>query len=555
MSEDDERQVGQGFDKVKAGLTEDIVHLIAEQLTDRADRDASGVPGLRERKDLEPVAVAALVARFGDLVAKERKVPIPHWPDVGNVDLLLRRPGVEGEPAWICELKWCGPGRDVLYEGIWDLFKMALGSTGENRSAAFMIAGAENAIWEGSSFADLFETKTHTSDELCGRRLPDRRETLAWDDLLRGGYDRYPDCVPVEIITETVGRASVGDWELRAVRVSPISDEVIMMTGGWPRGVRPTDARHPVKAVPDPPPAAGVDDEPTGGADVAEVDSPEPSAGAELDTPAPQSPATASARSHKLFRRRSEEEKRAELVYQALLRDIIDGSAELRGLADRLHAAAGETGLKARKLTHLNVSAFRALAERVLEDDLLTEGEEGELGLVGEALGVLTGGSALPGDLASRLMIARINDGRMPVEEQPKLMAKSGETVYAELEAELMKEVVHREYRGGSSGVSFKVAPGVRYRTSGLRGKSVVVGTSLEQADKGVLSLTSTRVVFQGSRKTIESRLDRLTSVDVLNDGIRISVSNRQTPSLYRVGVGAFAGAVVLAAAQRTAQG
>ncbi len=39
MSEDDERQGGQDFDKVKAGLTEDIVHLIAEQLIDRADRE------------------------------------------------------------------------------------------------------------------------------------------------------------------------------------------------------------------------------------------------------------------------------------------------------------------------------------------------------------------------------------------------------------------------------------------------------------------------------------------------------------------------------------
>ena len=65
-----------------------------------------------------------------------------------------------------------------------------------------------------------------------------------------------------------------------------------------------------------------------------------------------------------------------------------------------------------------------------------------------------------------------------------------------------------------SRALSFKVAPGVRYRTSGSRGRSVVVGTSLEPADDGVLSLTSSRVVFQGDRKTVESRLDRLTSVE-----------------------------------------
>ena len=143
----------------------------------------------------------------------------------------------------------------------------------------------------------------------------------------------------------------------------------------------------------------------------------------------------------------------------------------------------------------------------------------------------------------------------MPIESEPKLIVKPGETVYFELRASLMKEVIHREYRGSSSGVSFKVAPGVRYRTSGSRGRSVVVGTSLEPADDGVLSLTSSRVVFQGDRKTVESRLDRLTSVDVYDNGIRVSVSNRQTPSLYRVGDGTVAAAIVLAAAQRAIYG
>ncbi len=259
---------------------------------------------------------------------------------------------------------------------------------------------------------------------------------------------------------------------------------------------------------------------------------------------------------HRLFGRRSEEERQAEVGYQQILRAVIDGQAPLAGLADRLTLAADATGLKSRKLTRLNQAAYRALLERTLEDDLLSAEEEEELGLVGEVLEAVTpDGSAFPLDLAGRFMVARINDGRMPIEPEPKLIAKPDETIYFELRASLMKEVIHREYRGSSSGVSFKVAPGVRYRTSGSRGRSVVVGTSLEPADDGVLSLTSSRVVFQGDRKTVESRLDRLTSVDVYANGIRVSVSNRQTPSLYRVADGTVAAAIVLAAAQRAIYG
>ena len=579
MSSDDERQGKRSFNEAEMGLTEDLVEAIADQLGTRANRESSGVGALRERKDLEPSALAVLMTVFGKRAEKDRRVLIPGWPGVGNVDLLLRRPDPEDALAWMCELKWCGPGNDVLYEAIWDLFKMALGKTREDHPATFLMTGAQKSLWAGSAFADLFETKNHVSEELCQRRLPDRRKTIAWDDLLRGGYDKHPEHVPAEITTESVGRATIGDWELRAVRIGAVSHDLIPMTGGWPRGARPADARHP-SSTPKPPTATPEHPEPTRASsspEPPEAPTPEPAPEpSRIEPPTPEPPAPTQEPSppepptpeqdlpsrqekkatHRLFRRRSEEERQAEVGYQQILRAVIDGHAPLAGLAGRLTLAADATGLKSRKLTRLNQAAYRALLERTLEDDLLSAEEEEELGLVGEVLDAVTpDGSAFPLDLAGRFMVARINDGRMPIESEPKLIVKPGETVYFELRASLMKEVIHREYRGSSSGVSFKVAPGVRYRTSGSRGRSVVVGTSLEPADDGVLSLTSSRVVFQGDRKTVESRLDRLTSVDVYDNGIRVSVSNRQTPSLYRVGDGTVAAAIVLAAAQRAIYG
>ena len=42
-----------------------------------------------------------------------------------------------------------------------------------------------------------------------------------------------------------------------------------------------------------------------------------------------------------------------------------------------------------------------------------------------------------------------------------------------------MKEVIDREFRGGSRGVSVPIAKGVRFRTGSFRGKSVVGGSHM----------------------------------------------------------------------------
>ena len=245
--------------------------------------------------------------------------------------------------------------------------------------------------------------------------------------------------------------------ELRAVRIGAVSHDLIPMTGGWPRGARPADARHP-SSTPKPPTATPEHPEPTRASsspEPPEAPTPEPALEpSRIEPPTPEPPAPTQEPSppepptpeqdlpsrqekkatHRLFRRRSEEERQAEVGYQQILRVVIDGHAPLAGLAGRLTLAADATGLKSRKLTRLNQAAYRALLERTLEDDLLSAEEEEELGLVGEVLDAVTpDGSAFAVDLAGRFMVARINDGRMPIESEPKLIV-SPATVYSSFE-------------------------------------------------------------------------------------------------------------------------
>ncbi len=189
-------------------------------------------------------------------------------------------------------------------------------------------------------------------------------------------------------------------------------------------------------------------------------------------------------------------------------------------------------------LKRVNELAFRRLAESFVVDDLLTETEETALLAASAALGIddarmrARAGFA---DILDDLLIARVNDGRLPELEDSPLVRKRNEVVHATMGARLLKEVVLREYRGAYSGFSFRVMKGVRYHTGGTRGHSVVVGSRMEVSDDGVLVLTSQRAVFLGSKRSLEFAYPKLLDIHVYSDGIRLAVSNRQTPSVFEL--------------------
>lgn len=174
-------------------------------------------------------------------------------------------------------------------------------------------------------------------------------------------------------------------------------------------------------------------------------------------------------------------------------------------------------------------------ARDILADDMVTIDEEQHLVALAAAIGVPFE------DIAKRdfalfeeLIIARINDGRPPVIDDAPIILKPGEIVYSAPHVALMKEVAVREMRGGSTGVSIRVAKGVTYRVGQMRARSVVVGTELQVQDTGHLVVTNQRAVFVGQKRTLEFRYDKLIGMEQFKDGLRLNVSNRQLASLFR---------------------
>jgi hypothetical protein len=91
---------------------------------------------------------------------------------------------------------------------------------------------------------------------------------------------------------------------------------------------------------------------------------------------------------------------------------------------------------------------------------------------------------------------------------------------------------------------------GVFYHVGGTRGRIVTTGTELQIADKGTLSITSTRAVFLGTKATVEFLGSKLLALDVYDDGIRFHVANRQTAPTFRVENGHVVAAEINAAFQ-----
>jgi len=91
-------------------------------------------------------------------------------------------------------------------------------------------------------------------------------------------------------------------------------------------------------------------------------------------------------------------------------------------------------------------------------------------------------------------------------------------------------------YVGGSSGVSIPVGGGIRFRVGAMKGQ-VIPGEELQiDKDRGVVMLTTQRLIFTGPTKTQEWNFDKLLQLSTNDDesDYFISVSNRQKTSGVR---------------------
>lgn len=227
------------------------------------------------------------------------------------------------------------------------------------------------------------------------------------------------------------------------------------------------------------------------------------------------------------------ERQRTTAEYRAELERALTSPLPVPDLAAQLSPL--RSALSAHEARNLELEAFEAYLEQALRDDILSAQEEERLNAIMEFLGIdQTTFQQKFGEYIPRLLVARINDGRLPEipPERASVILKKSEVVHIEAPATLLKERTVR--RGSYAGFSFRLARGVYFHTGQFR-SAPQVERALEQVDSGTLSVTSQRVVFRGQRQAIEAPYKRLLGVDFYRDGLRLDISGRSSSPLFRL--------------------
>jgi hypothetical protein len=144
--------------------------------------------------------------------------------------------------------------------------------------------------------------------------------------------------------------------------------------------------------------------------------------------------------------------------------------------------------------------------------------------------------SAIWSELVVPMNLALAQGGRFIAADETSLLLHDDESALYDCPAYLLKEVVDRELRGSSQGISVPLGGGVRYRIGAMSGHMVTIGSHWTDADEGALTLTGSRLVYHGMRQTIEFQLKRIATLSVYGDAIAVGATNRKGNSHFRVG-------------------
>jgi|SRR5579872_232591 len=126
----------------------------------------------------------------------------------------------------------------------------------------------------------------------------------------------------------------------------------------------------------------------------------------------------------------------------------------------------------------------------------------------------------------------QVSQGPIPQIAVSSIISKPGESFYYSANALFLQHRLHRDYVGGTQGISFRIFPGVYYRIGGYRSHPID-RVSVDPIDSGTLAVSNLRILFIGTKASVEQPLSRVTAVHRLPDGVEI-LSGNSNPLIFR---------------------
>lgn len=202
---------------------------------------------------------------------------------------------------------------------------------------------------------------------------------------------------------------------------------------------------------------------------------------------------------------------------------------EVGRLRQEIRQIAGRSYIPAGDLRTLVVEGWAEAVEQALDDHLVTLQEEDRLLRLQEAFNLsdqeldregaltrLNQGRVLRGLMEGQLPKVKVDGGRAPFN-----LMKSETLVWVFEDVDYFEEKTRTKFRGGSQGVSFRVAKGVYYRVGGFRGERVQTSETVH-ADTGLLGATTKHIYFSGDSKHFRIRYDRIVAFTPYANGFGV---------------------------------
>jgi len=140
--------------------------------------------------------------------------------------------------------------------------------------------------------------------------------------------------------------------------------------------------------------------------------------------------------------------------------------------------------------------------------------------------------------------------GDMPQQtENIPIFLKPGEVCHWTTAAKLYEERTRRVSYGTGPGVSIRMGKGMRLYLGGSYRTSIPVH-ELAEIDSGTLVITSKRIAFFGSRRTLEKPLKSIVSIQPYSEGVQVHFSNRQKSPTFITSDSDLVAAIIYQACQ-----
>lgn len=216
--------------------------------------------------------------------------------------------------------------------------------------------------------------------------------------------------------------------------------------------------------------------------------------------------------------------------YVEVIKSSIVGDTDFNDLNEKLDHIRKSSYLPSNLHNELITVAFDSAVEHFLDDGILSPDEEEKVSTFKEEFNVSQevldrNGSYMKVGMSSilrDLTEGKIPEQRIKVDGQlPFLFQKSESLIWVFTNVEFYEQQTRTEYRGGSQGVSVRVAKGVYYRTSSFKGRPVKI-SEMKYIGTGLLVLTTKHLYFGSPEKKFKIPFSKLVSIEPYEDGIGV---------------------------------